>query len=68
MPYLIGRGAQPEMFIPDSPGTFVPAGRGMQTVINNFMTSGDAPISRRTELQIAAAASRGVARANRRNN
>lgn len=67
--YMIGRGAQPELFVPDTSGTFIPAGAagGMQ-VTNNFNFSGDAPLSRRTQLQVAAAASRGVERASRRNN
>lgn len=68
MAYAIGTGAQPEMFIPDRSGTFVPAGAGGMAVTNNFSIRGDAPVSRRTQLQIAAAASLGVARASRRNN
>jgi len=66
--YAIGTGAQPEMFIPDRAGTFVPAGMGGMVVNNNFAVTGDAPISQRTQLQVAAAASLGVQRANRRNN
>lgn len=66
--YMIGTGAQPEMFIPDTSGSFVPAGSGGVSVTNNFMLSGDAPISKRTQQQIAAAAGRGVERASRRNN
>jgi hypothetical protein len=65
--YMIGKGAQPEMFFPDRPGTFVPAG-GMGQVNNNFTIVADQPLSQRTQLQIAAAAARGVERANRRNN
>lgn len=66
--YAIGTGAQPEMFIPDRSGTFVPAGAGGLQVTNNFTIQASEPLSRRTEMQIAAAASRGIARANRRNN
>lgn len=66
--YMIGTGAQPEMFIPDRPGTFVPAGAGPMQVSNTFLIQSSEPVSRRTEMQIAAAASRGIARANRRNN
>lgn len=66
MAYSIGTGAQPETFVPDSAGTFYPAGKG-QTVIN-FTIAGDMPITRRTQMQIAAAASKGVQRGNRRNN
>ena len=66
--YLIGTGAQPELFVPDRPGTFVPAGAAGMMVTNNFSIRGDVPVSRRTEIQVAAAASLGVQRANRRNN
>ncbi len=66
--YMIGTGAQPEMFIPDRPGTFMPAGASPMQVSNTFLIQASEPISRRTEMQIAAAASRGIARANRRNN
>lgn len=68
MAYAIGTGAQPEMFIPDRSGTFVPAGMMGTSVQNNFTLVAEEPISRRTQLQIAAAAARGVARANKRNN
>ena len=66
--YAIGTGAQPELFIPDRAGTFIPAGAGGMQVNNNFTIMASGPLSQRTELQIAAAASRGVERANRRNN
>lgn len=67
--YLIGTGAQPESFIPDTDGTFVPAGAGggMQ-LQQNFSLQTEQPVTRRTEEQVAAAAARGVARANRRAN
>lgn len=68
MAYMIGKGAQPEMFIPDSAGTFVPAGAGRASVTNNFTLVADGPVAKRTQLQIAAAAARGVDRASRRNN
>lgn len=67
MAYAIGTGAQPELFVPDSAGTFIPAGAG-GSVTNNFTIVAEQPLSRRTQLQIAAAAARGVERANRRNN
>jgi|GEM_PF-3116449 len=34
VPYLIGRGAQPELFIPDSPGTFYPRGQYPEDLLN----------------------------------
>lgn len=68
--YFIGTGAQPEQFIPDVPGTFVPAGAGMGGGVNNFNFSvkTEQPVTRRTEEQVAAAAFRGAMRANRRGN
>lgn len=70
MAYSIGTGAQPERFVPDSPGTFVPAGDDMAalTVHNTFLLPPGGQISRQTQGQIAAAAARSVAQANRRNN
>lgn len=68
MEYLIGTGAQPERFVPDRPGTFIPAGLGGTQVTNHFTVQTEQPVTRRTQMQIAAAASRGVSRANRRNN
>jgi len=68
MEYLIGTGAQPERFVPDRPGTFIPAGAGGTQVTNHFTVQTEQPVTRRTQMQIAAAASRGVSRANRRNN
>lgn len=38
--YLIGKGAQPEMFIPSSPGTMVPNGAGGTTVTVNLTMTG----------------------------
>lgn len=66
--YLIGTGAQPERFVPDRPGTFIPAGAGGTQVTNHFTVQTEQPVTRRTQMQIAAAASRGVSRANQRNN
>lgn len=70
MRYRIGTGAQPEEFIPDTPGTFVPAGMGGGGTQNNynFSVKTDQPVTRRTEEQIASAAFRGAMRANRRAN
>lgn len=66
--YLIGRGAQPEMFVPKSRGTFVPAGAmagaGAIQQTNHFHIDG--PVNRRTEQQIAVATARGAQMAQRR--
>ena len=67
--YMIGTGAQPEMFIPDTPGTFVPAGAGGMNVNNYFtVVAQDGNVSRRTQAQIGAAAARGLNSANMRGN
>jgi hypothetical protein len=68
MEYAIGTGAQPERFVPDRPGTFIPAGAGGTQVTNHFTVQTEQPVTRRTQMQIAAAASRGLSRANRRTN
>lgn len=34
VPYFIGRGAQPELFVPDSPGTFYPRGQYPEELLN----------------------------------
>jgi hypothetical protein len=68
--YLIGTGAQPEMFVPDRPGEFVPAGAaGGMSVVQNFSIVAPAgTVTRQTEQQLAAAAARGLAQAGRRGN
>lgn len=68
--YLIGRGAQPELFVPDVPGTFVPNWEGTQRQENHFtfmFGPGSQPASRLTQLQLANSVGRAVAEANRRN-
>lgn len=74
--YAIGTGAQPEIFVPDTPGRFYPRGEGLGGGDSNMVVNqqfsvtserGDR-ISRRTEQQVAAAASRGLTMASRRNN
>lgn len=68
-PVLIGRGAQPEWFVPQTRGTFMP--RGMGGTVNNVNVSIAAPtgtVTRATQLQTAAQVSRGIALASRRNN
>lgn len=72
MAYAIGTGAQPEMFVPDTPGRFMPRDEWMgagQTVQQNFYI--EAPkgtVSRQTQMQIGASASKNLQNANRRNN
>jgi hypothetical protein len=70
--YAIGTGAQPELFVPDSHGTFMPRdkwmGGGGMTVHNNFAI--EAPrgtVSMETQQQMANSAMRGLERARRRN-
>ena len=66
--YMVGERG-PEMFIPRTQGTIIPAdktkqmGRGV-TVVNNFTVSG--AVDARSQSQIAVAAGRGVDRAMRR--
>lgn len=61
-----------EYFIPNSSGTVVPLSKmkgGGQIVTNNFtIQAPQGTVSRQTEMQIAAAVARGIARANGRNN
>lgn len=71
--YAIGTGAQPEVYVPDTAGTFMPAdkwGNGGQgkTINNNFYLPSNDPPSRRTQDQIAASAYRGLNRGNQRGN
>jgi hypothetical protein len=70
--YMIGTGAQPEMFVPGMSGQFIPraqwAGAG-GGITNHFsIQAPQGTVSRATELQISAAVARGVSQANRRNN
>lgn len=68
--YMVGERG-PEMFVPNSAGKIVPnnkLGGGSTSISNHFTVQTEQPVTRRTEEQLAAAASRGVARANRRNN
>jgi hypothetical protein len=63
--YIVGERG-PELFMPGSSGQIVPnhAMGGGMSVTNNFSIAG--PVSRQTELQIASAARRGIAQANRK--
>lgn len=69
--YMIGTGAQPEMFVPGMSGQFIPRAQwaGAGGVTNYFsIQAPQGTVSRSTELQIGAAAARGISQANRRNN
>lgn len=70
-PVMLGMKAQPELFIPDAPGRFVPNAELGGKQENHFHFTIQAPsgsVSRQTEQQIAAAAARGIARASQRSN
>lgn len=70
--YAIGTGAQPELFIPDTAGTFVPKNQwqgGGMTVVQNFTVQApQGTVSRSTQQNIAASAQRGLTMASKRNN
>jgi len=69
-PYYIGTGAQPELFVPDRPGTFIPAGDKAVAgapITMHFNLPPDQGYTRQTALQVASDAARGVARGQRRN-
>lgn len=70
--YAIGTGAQPELFIPDTAGTFVPrdqwmGGAAPNITINIPITAPAGTVGRQTLDQISAAALSGASRALRRN-
>lgn len=70
--YAIGKGAQPELFIPDTAGTFVPKdmwqGNGMTVVQNFTIQAPTGSVSRSTQQNVAAQAQRGLNMASKRNN
>jgi hypothetical protein len=71
--YAIGVRAQPELFVPDQPGKFLPRDQWMpkaaQTVQQNFyIEAPQGTVSRQTQMQIGASASKSLQTANRRNN
>jgi hypothetical protein len=69
--YMIGTGAQPEMFVPGMSGQFIPRAQwaGGGGVTNYFaIEAPQGTVSRQTQLQIGAAAARGISQSNRRNN
>lgn len=65
MGYLIGKGAQPEVFFPDTPGTFVPnfAGAGGTQVSQTINVAGLANERTARQMQIAAAREQRIATA-----
>lgn len=62
-PELLSVGGKDFLMMGQSGGTVTPSGSSGQTVVNNFSISG--PVDRRTEAQIAKAATRGIQRAQR---
>lgn len=69
--YIVGDQGKAERFVPLVPGTLEPAmagGGGMNVNQSFTIQAPTGTISRQTEQQIAAAAARGLAQANRRNN
>ena len=71
-PYLIGRGAQPELFVPDTAGTFYPRdewmGGGMTVSQNITVQAPAGTVSRQTLQQVGAEAARGLRTAGARGN
>jgi hypothetical protein len=69
MAYAIGTGAQPEVFVPDTAGEFYPAGALAGVNVTQYFTiqAPQGTVSRQTEMQIGAAAARGLSTAARRN-
>lgn len=65
MAYAIGTGAQPELFVPDSAGTFIPrGGMGRKVeVTNHFNFPPGQTVSRQTQMQVASAAGRALSQA-----
>lgn len=66
--YVVGERG-PELFVPDMAGRIEPSAGGGMTVQQNFTISAPGgQVSRQTQQQVAAAAARGLAEANRRSN
>jgi hypothetical protein len=71
MAYAIGTGAQPEMFVPDQPGNFMPRDQwmgGSVKMSNTFVIqtpTGRVPLE--TQQQIATRTAQALAQAQRRN-
>lgn len=66
--YLVGEHG-PEMFTPNVSGNITPNSAMGGSITNNFMISApNGQVSRESQMQIAAAAARGLASANKRNN
>jgi hypothetical protein len=70
-PYRVGEQGKAEWFVPQANGRIqtAMAGAGGMTINNTFsIQAPNGTVSRATEQQVAAAASRGLAMANRRGN
>jgi len=71
MAYAIGTGAQPEMFVPDRPGTFIPrddwAGGKTENNFNFAISSPNGRVALETQQQIATRTMQGLEQARRRN-
>jgi hypothetical protein len=69
--YMIGTGAQPEMFVPGESGQFIPRdewmGSGMNVSQTFAIQAPQGTVSRQTQLQTGAEAGRGIQTAIRRN-
>lgn len=70
VPVAIGRGVQPELFVPDSAGEFYPKGTwggGGKTEINFHIAAPTGRVSLETQQQIATRTQQALAQAQRRN-
>lgn len=69
--YAIGVGAQPELFVPDTAGTFIPRddwmGGGARVSNNFYIQTPDGRVPLQTQQQIATRASQSLMQAQRRN-
>jgi hypothetical protein len=68
-PVVIGRGAQPELFVPDTAGEFYPKGMygGQRNEINFFLQAPNGRVSLETQQQVATRTQHALAMASRRN-
>lgn len=67
--YAIGTGAQPEMFVPDTPGTFVPRDKWMggKNEFNFQIVAPQGRVSLETQQQVASRTAQALSQAQRRN-
>ncbi len=67
--YMVGERGKAERFVPFVNGTIQPVAERAMSVVNNFVIQApEGSVSRATQMQIGAAAARGLSSANRRNN